>query len=217
VRADELDLFLSGKLSGGARAEIETHLSACRECRRRLVAQYQESKAEVGLVQAPRWLKRRAFAIPRKGRAASPAWVLGLGRPYSVAVAALVVAVAGGLAVFLYTTDATRRQAPPDVLRQDNRPITTPQLLAPSADAVIASNQIEFRWSRVEGARGYRLTLMNEKGDILFQSSSEQEHLVLKAMDARLERGKPYFWYVTAESPLATTLDSGMGKFTLAE
>jgi hypothetical protein len=204
-------------MSGGERAEIESHLSACRQCRHRLAAQYQESKDEAVLLQTPRRLKARALAIPQKGRAASPALIFGLRRPLAVASAALVVAIAAGLAFFISMNDAARQQAPPDVLRQEDRAGVAPRLLAPPADAVIASDEIEFRWSRVEGAGSYRLALLDEKGDILFQSSTEQEHLVLKATDARLEPGKSYFWYVAAESPFGTTMDSGMAKFTLAE
>jgi hypothetical protein len=217
VRADEVDQFLSGEMKGGERAKIESHLSRCRHCRHRLVARYQELKAEASLLQAPRRLKSRAFEIPQRRRAASPVLVSGLRRSLAVAAAALVVAVAAGLAYFIYTNDAARQQVPPEVLRQEERNIQAPRLLAPSADAVIASDEIEFRWSRVESAQGYKLTLLDEKGDILFIASTEQERIVLKAADAHLERGVSYFWYVAAKSPFGTTIDSEIAKFKLAE
>jgi hypothetical protein len=141
--------------------------------------------------------------------------ILGFRRHVAAAVAAVLV-TAGVMSYLLLSESQRGHQLPPvDVLRQETEVSPAPQLLAPGSDAVIASDQIEFRWSHVPDASSYIFILLDEKGDIVFQTSTTEEHLTLNVSPVRFERGKPYFWYVEARLPDGTTVDSEIRKFVL--
>jgi hypothetical protein len=215
LTSDALNVFLAGQFSTGQREGIELHLSRCRACRQRLVNLYEDSKAEAVSVYAPRWLKASVLRIPKNRRVTIPMLILGFRRHVAAAVAAVLV-TAGVMSYLLLSESQRGHQLPPvDVLRQETEVSPAPQLLAPGSDAVIASDQIEFRWSHVPDASSYIFILLDEKGDIVFQTSTTEEHLTLNVSPVRFERGKPYFWYVEARLPDGTTVDSEIRKFVL--
>lgn len=204
--------FLSGQLATERREEMELHLSLCHECRRLLIGAYEEAAPRAAASAAPRWLKARARKIPRKPGAGMPALVFGFRLQSVVAFAAMIV-VAAGLALFSFINGSERPTALPDVLRQGETVASAPALLAPSAGDVVNSQELEFRWERTPGAILYAFTLMDEKGDILFQASASGQSLKLNAKEAKLERGNTYFWYVSAKSADGAGADSEIRKF----
>jgi hypothetical protein len=121
--------------------------------------------------------------------------------------------VAMSAAIFFFRSN---EPLPADRLRHQEGLSIAPRLIAPAAGAAIAMDQIEFRWAEAEGADSHQLTLMNETGDIVFRAEVEKDRLTLEAADAKLERGKTYFWFVTAKSD-ETTVDSAIFKFVFAE
>jgi len=125
--------------------------------------------------------------------------------------------VAVGVTSFFYLNEprSGRHLPTAEPLRQEAGISPAPQLLAPGSDAVIASDQIEFRWSHVPDASSYSFILLDEKGEIVFQTSTAEEHLTLSVSPVRLECGKPYFWYVEARLPDGTTVDSEIHQLVL--
>ncbi len=216
LTTEERGRFLSGQLAAGQREEVELHLSRCRACRHLLMSAYEESKPETTTRRAPRWLKARALKLPAKPNAREPSLIFGLRLQVAGAIAAVLIA-ALSFALFLFRNDSQAVLPPTEVFRQQEPVTAAPRLLAPVANEAIDSDEIEFRWSEAPGAAGYTFTLLNERGDIVFQSRATEERVSLKIADAQLERGKTYFWYVAAKSFDGTAMDSEMGKFVLSQ
>lgn len=214
---DEVNGFLTGRTAGGARDEAELHLGGCRACRRRLATAYGASRTQVVHTRAPRWLLARVLGAREGGRA--PFWTaLPLYRRQLVAGLAAVLAVAFGVTTFLATRSEPRdapRVAPSDPLRHGERASAAPRLLAPANGAVVDSDRVELEWSESESATSYAVTLLDEKGDIVFETSTTARALTLSAAEARLERGRSYFWYASAKLPGGTAADSEVGRFSL--
>ncbi len=215
ITDDDLELFLSDRLPGVQRDQLESHLSDCRACRRRLVNQHLGSRSEEIAVPAPDWLKSRVSQIPQQGRVRVPVSAGRWRRQFAVA-ATIVLALSVG---FFLMRDrfVVKQPSEADVLRQETGSSPVPQLFAPKGGAQVQSNDVEFRWSEVYGAERYALTLLNEKGDIVFETSTVENRLSLSAAAARLEPGKTYFWYVRARLSNGTAADSAIGKFGLSQ
>lgn len=208
---DDLNAYLADRLAGSGRDMIESHLSRCRHCRRLLASLHEASKPELEVAAAPVWLKARV-ARPARGREAKTRSPIFGSRPaIAAAAAALVVAISLSVFVFMRSDE----QLPADRLRDHERTSAAARLLDPSAGATVAAGRIEFRWSAVEDAQSYTLTLLDEKGDIAHRAPAVGEKLTLSAGDARLERGKSYYWFVTVKLSDGTALDSEIFKFTL--
>lgn len=206
---EELNSYLSGSLTAGERERVESHLALCRQCRHLLAVALESSKPEPQTYRAPQMLKARAVRIGRGERAASRSLVFGLPIRYAAASAIFILAISATMIFFFRSSE----RLPTDRLRQQEGFSIAPQLLSPAGGATVTTDQIEFRWSEVQGARSYHLTVMNETGDIVFRAQAERERLSVNSTDARLESGKTYFWFVTAKSIDEATVDSVIFKF----
>jgi hypothetical protein len=215
LTSDQLNIFLAGQGSPGERGEVEFHLNQCRTCRQQLVSLYETPKTDTVSVRAPGWLKRRAQRIPQHRQGLLPFWILKARRQVAAALAAGLVV---GLTSVLLWRESRPGDRPPTVetLRREAEMLPAPQLLAPGAGSVLVSDQIEFRWSPVSNIRRYTFTLLDEKGDIIFQTTTTEERLTISRSSIRVENGKTYFWYVGANLPDGTTVDSEMRKLVLS-
>lgn len=213
----ELSSFLAGGLASQAREGIELHMSRCQPCRQLLAGLYRTSQSDEVTARAPAALKARVLRIPFKNQKPAPMWILRY-RPQLAGALAAALLVAVSAALFLSVSESGRIDELPssEVFRNADGISAGPGLLAPDAGATITSDRIEFRWSQIPEARGFVFTLLNEKGDIVFQSSTTEPHLSVTVLEVRLERGKPYFWYVGAKSSAGTVVDSEIRKLVLA-
>lgn len=214
---DRLTAFLAGRDSPGEREGIEFHLSQCRACRHRLVSLYEASQTESVIVRAPGWLKASARRIPKKRRVIIPSLILGFRRQVAAALAVTALVAVGASLFFLSESRRGHQLPTAEALRQEAQTVPAPRLLAPGAEAVITSDRIEFRWSQVPSASRYTFTLLDGKGDIVFQTSTVDKRLILSMSAVHVERGKPYFWYIGVRLPDGTTVDSEIRKFVLSE
>jgi hypothetical protein len=210
----DLTALLAGDLTAHRREEIERHLSRCRHCRQQLVFLYKGSQPDIVAAHAPRWLKASVLRLPKKRWVPIPILVFGYRRQIAgVAASMLVIA---GVALLFQGTSLEWSQAPPtDIFRQEERTSTSIQLITPDADTIITSDEIEFRWSEVPDTRSYALILLNEKGDIIFQTSTTQNHLTLNIAQLSLVRGMAYFWYVEAKLLDGAKVDSEVRRLAL--
>lgn len=215
IGGEDLRLFVAGQSKAAERAQIESHLSDCRACRQRVIAEYRESQAEAVSVVAPDWLKSRVLAIPKDGPGRLSAKGLGWRRQMAAVAAVVIVTVLLG-AVFLRSSFRTGELPKNDAVRQEGGISASPQLLSPAGGAQVTTNEIEFRCSEVQGAEGYVFTFLSDKGDIVFRTSTKEPLLKLKAAEVRLESGKTYFWYVSAKLPAGAMADSEVSKFVLS-
>lgn len=210
--SEDLNSYMAGLLAAGERDSFETHLGGCRECRHRLVVLHEASRTKPATSPAPRWLKARVRGMARGEKVRVSSRVFGLRIQYAGAMAVVILAI--GVTAVLLVRQPER--LPNDRLRQQDQVSTAPQLLAPATGADITSDQIEFRWAEVHGAQSYSFTLLNEKGDVLFRAPAENGMVIVNASE-RLERGRSYFWYVTAKSVEGTTVDSEINKFAFRQ
>ncbi len=213
IKRDNLKLFVAGQTNAVDREEIEYHLSNCRACRQRLIAEYRESKTESISVPAPGWLKSRVLVIPKSTRVRLPPFGTGW-RQVAATAAVIIVALLIGV-VFMRDSFRSGELPKNDAVRQDQGISTAPRLLNPSGGEQLSSKEIEFRCSEVQGAEGYVFTVLNDKGDIVFRASTKEARLKLNSADVRLEPGKTYFWYAGAKLPAGTVAESDVGKFVL--
>jgi hypothetical protein len=213
----QLTAFLAGRLSNKDQEDAEWHLSQCHACRRLMVREYDAEQPVVATVRAPQRLKSKALAIPQNGGARLPSRWAFLWRPQVATAMAAILLVAMALTFFFLVKDANRQIPDNDVLRQEKAAITAPRLLAPTEGTTVNSRDLEFQWTKAEAAQSYGFSLLNAKGDIVFQSTTTAEHLVVNTTALQLEGGKIYFWYVTAKSVDGTTLDSEIGRFRFSD
>ncbi len=212
----ELSSFLAGGLAAEAREGVELHMSRCQTCRQLLAGLYRSSQSNAVLMHAPAALKAQALRIPGMDRIAPPIWIVRY-RPQLAGALAAALLLTVSAAVYLRMGESGRIGQLPssDALRHGDGISAGPGLQAPGAGATITSDRIEFQWSHVPGAGGFVLTLLNEKGDIVFQSTTTEPRLSLSVQEARLERGQAYFWYVGAKSSAGTVVDSEIRKLVL--
>jgi hypothetical protein len=210
----ELGNFLSGRATSLERRDIEIHLGACRACRHNLATLYIASRHDDSTFRAPARLKARALKIPYRERVEAPGIIFGLRRQIAVAIMAVVLVTGGATLYFLIANrQPVSGLSSGNLLRQGESARAAPQLIAPASGATIDSDQIEFRWSEAQGAESYLFFMLDEKGNIIFQSSTSESRLIFRTREARIERGRTYFWYVTAKSADGSTLDSDFGSF----
>jgi anti-sigma factor RsiW len=213
----QLTAFLAGQLSNTDREDAESHLSQCHACRRLMVKEYDAEQPVVATVRAPQRLKSKALAIPQNGGLpATSRWAF-LWRPQVATAMAAMALVAMALTIFFLVKGANRQIPDNEVLRQEKAAMIAPRLLAPTIGTTVNSRDLEFQWTKAEAAQSYGFSLLNAKGDIIFQSALAAERLVVNTTTLQLEGGKIYFWYVTAKSVDGTTLDSEIGRFRFSE
>ncbi|MEW6129377.1 MAG: hypothetical protein AB1757_20220 [Acidobacteriota bacterium] len=208
----ELRNFLAGAGSPAIRETIEQHLSLCGGCRQLLVAQQELSKVPPDELRAPEWLKAQAQVLPNKKNRFAAIWSGDWRRGLAVAASLIVIM---GLAWFFILRPTHQPASPQETWRQEASLLASPLLLAPVNGAVVHTTTIEFQWSEVEGADHYLFTLLNDKGDILFQSTTREGKLRLSTTEAALRDAQVYYWYVGAKSAFGMTAESPVGKFTL--
>lgn len=206
---ERLELYLDDGLEPDERARVEGHLSRCDACRRRLVGIHEARREETVTRRAPESWKRRAREIPRRRRTA---------RRWQPALAAVLV-LALGLAVYRAVDVARPARQAPDAERLRTPPAspTGPAALAPADGAVVTPGAIEFRWSEVERARRYTLTVLDAEGDVVFRAETREAHRTVDWGQEEAPRdGRSYFWYVTAQLTDGTSTDSEIRRLSLA-
>lgn len=219
---DDLGDFLADRLPVETRAHAEQHLSDCPACRRRLVALYGAERAEdstssVATTGSPAIapqvtdeLLQRARAIGRRAQAdrRTPA-------SYGRLAAAAAVVVAIGLA----GTQLTLRRPSPvpqpaDTLRSSSVSEEDFRALDPPDGADIVAADTTLRWTAMEGARGYTVTLLDDLGDIVHQASTDGARWELpNAATLPLNAGASYYWFVTVRLDDGTTLETDLRRW----
>jgi hypothetical protein len=86
--------------------------------------------------------------------------------------------------------------------------------LAPEDGAIVAGGRIDFRWSALDQAERYTLSVLDGMGDIVFRGETRD---VEQSVDLEeLPRdGRAYYWYITAKLRDGTSIDSDIRRFTL--
>ena len=166
--ADDLAAYLDRRLDSSARAEVEAHVAWCDECR----AELREVSAILhGDIVKP--LRRRL------------AWI----GPAVAAAAAIMLLVAYPRGPSAPDNTPAHRDVPGAV---DPAPILT----SPVPDAEDLDGRI-LRWTRVERADRYRVTVFDTAGTVLWRAVTPDTSVSLPDA-AGLVAGTTYLWRVDA-------------------
>jgi len=190
--------YLAGRVDGHERGRLVRHIADCRHCLGQLaeaVVGFGQplpavAPADADAVRAARRLAGRPLATA-PSRAPDPtrlSWLTA-----SVAAAALVVLVAGGL--FRAPTPG----GPDETLRRSTTATpSVPELTAPYEGQRLRRDELTLRWHGVSGARRYAVSLLDERGELLWDSVvATSEVRVPEAIT--LAPGARYFVWVSAE------------------
>ena len=125
----------------------------------------------------------------------------------------IVPALAAAAAALLFVIRSPDRPATEPVLRDGGEPALTVGLVAPGDSAVIPLSPT-FTWRSAATRASYRLTLSDERGDVVWRTTSPDtsEH---PPNNVSLRTGRTYFWYVDALFPDGRSVTSGVRRFTV--
>ena len=185
-----VERYVTSKLAPDEKDAFEVHLLTCTHC-----------QDEVRLVLAVREeLARGIPTIERQRR------LTGVGMRWGVTAAAAAVLLVGVL------PRLAREAGGPDEHRAvPGVEVAGPRLLAPvgrveDADVVL--------WGQVVGADRYRATLLDARGDVLWETETADTSVALPE-SLRLEGGVPYYWKVDARVDWERWLKSTVAEFEL--
>jgi len=85
----------------------------------------------------------------------------------------------------------------------------------PAARATLDADSVMFVWRPVAPEASYRLTLTNDRGDVVWSGSVSDTVVVLPSA-VRLDRGRLYTWYVDALLADGRSVTSGLREFVTA-
>ena len=80
---------------------------------------------------------------------------------------------------------------------------------------MVASGDLVVRWTPVNEAAFYEVTLMTDAGDVVFAGRSTDAQLKLPAQ-VKLTAGSKYFVRVTANMPQGNTIKSSVVGFRIS-
>ena len=191
---DELALagFVEGIADAGGRERSILHLAACGHCRRQL-ASLVELLADPGVAaELPQLDRLRDRVAPRRR------FLAGAG--FIAAAAAVVL-----LLVRPRANDQSANEHRGDTITASSAPMP----LSPIGDVVAATT---LSWSAVPGAEGYRVTLFEAGGKLLFEAESADT--VTGIPDTiGLAPGRLYLWKVEARTGWERWVSSELIEF----
>lgn len=177
---------------------IASHLASCPSCRHELAARVRD---DVEIRPIPRELVERA-----KSMAGAPAARRRSRLRVWVAAAAAVGAVAIGVAVM-----ESRSVGRVDVLRRGAPQDAAIELHSPAEGAGVPRSRIEMRWNPVAGARRYTVSILDARGAILEERTTETPGIEIR--DPNVEAGTLCYWYVAATTADGRVVESRPRSF----
>jgi hypothetical protein len=187
---DTIAALADGALDPAARARALPHLSACGRCR--------AAVASVAAALDDPAVARAARAVERPG-GRRVLWRVGL--PAAVAAAAMLL-------IFRPQGD----EAPGPHRAPTITTVPAPAPLAPVGPVAAAP---VLRWSPVDGADRYRVTLFDADGVVRYETELVQTSVVLPD-SVELVSGRRYLWKVEARTGFDRWVGSELVEFVLA-
>ena len=183
IPLERLRSFRRQELSEDERRLVELHLSECRTCRQTLVENLRLEDTPVPEPIPDEILRQVRSLVPEPRRAAGPIWL---------AVAALLVALVGGMLLY-------PKSEPEPVLR-DLDPVSEHlEPIAPTASAEVRG-LVRFRWTAVSNATLYRLVILGADGSRLLEKEADDTAIEIET-DLLDAGGGTLYWLVEAQLP----------------
>ena len=120
-------------------------------------------------------------------------------------------AAAAAIALFFVARPAVTPA--PGTVPRDGEERTTVALVTPGDGAAAPARSLTFIWRSAGGGVSYRLTLTDERGDVVWTATAS-DTTGHPPSDVRFQMGRRYFWYVDALLPDGRSVTSGARQFT---
>lgn len=229
---DETDLaaFVDQHLDAPARSRVERHLADCDFCLDQVASLVlQHAATPVELPEAV-VAQARSLADKKKTVAWLPSW-----RWATVTAAAAVVILVVGLSMRppelrvsspapppapvveqekLLPPQGTPEQEARRAVRSGRRAVGHPRLLWPREGAVLARENVEFRWDRMGDALFYEVRVATVDGGLVWEMRTEG-HRVAVPPAVQLVPGQKYFLWVVAYLPEGRSMRSPAISFRI--
>jgi len=193
IDGDRVHRYVAGTLEPGTLAEFETHLLGCAQCQAAVregvaVRAALRDKATAPGLERRDW-RRRWWPIPA-GIAAAAAILLLL-RPWGV-----------------------ESPAPGPIVRGPGELTATLEAVTPPDGAVTVADSVVFTWRSLGVDVSYRLSLTDERGDLLWFVGTTDTVVPLPS-NARVTPGKTHIWYVDALLADGRSATTGAHRFRI--
>jgi len=209
LTTDQISSFLDNKLSMQEKQNVIEHLLECDQCYHDLLDVYSllNVKPRYGLLELNSQIKETALSFGvRKERLRTGKNIFG--KPSFIFSFASVLLAVTALIIFIILPGKEVKQFREydggNYLR-----ITSPQ-----EEAVLDRKKIFFEWSNIIKAISYRFIIYNETGDVLLDTTINNNSLDLTGK-FRFESSTKYFWDVKAVYSNGQTITSKLNVFTI--
>ena len=125
------------------------------------------------------------------------------------------VGAAAAVLIFFVARAPFRSNSDGTVQRGGTEGLPVITAISPAAEAVMPRQSVRFLWHSAGQNVQYRLTVTNQRGDIVWSFSTADTAAWLPA-SLRIQRGNPYFWYVDALLPDGRPATSRVQRFNVA-
>ncbi len=188
-------------MTGGAQPNLHLETGEVASYLDRALAPDEQARVEAHLADCAD-CRRELIEVSRlrHARFRSRWWVLG-------------PALAAAAAALLFVTRSPDTPATEPVLRDGGEPALTIGLVAPG-DSAVSPGSLTFTWRSAAPRASYRLTLSDERGDVVWSATSID---TTQRPPSRVSwrTGRTYFWYVDALLPDGRSVTSGVRRFTV--
>lgn len=198
----ELAGFADGRLDPTTRARVAGHVSACDRCLADVGAIVRLERTEPARV--PLHLKARASALRRP-----------LARWHLAAAAAVVLLSAGTWLISERWPAIAPEPNGGEVVRSRPPSGRDPLLVTPAPDQRMPISAIAFEWRPVDQAIRYRVRVIRDDGQLVWEAETGTTRLEPESADA-WPVGNPLYVTVTAVLPDARTARAPATRFTVA-
>lgn len=193
IAGDRVHRYVAGTLEPGTLAEFETHLLGCAEC--------QAAVREGVAVRAA--LRDKATAPGLERRDWRRWWPIPTG-----------IAAAAAILLLVLRPPGVKSPATGPIVRGPGEMTVTLEAISPLDGAVTVKDSVVFTWRSLGTEVSYRLTLTDERGDLIW-SVGTTDTMVLLPSSAKLLSGRTNIWYVDALLADGRSATTGARRFRI--
>jgi hypothetical protein len=194
------------RLGEALTTDEQSHLERCARCQAELSLwrEFDASESEADEGAAVQWISARLRNGPTAATRPAVTWWTALAGARGLAVAAVLLIAAGGIAYLIRDRAPHVRDTGTEQVYRSGRI----EPLSPVGD--LASPPAELQWKPVPGAVRYDLSLLEIDRRAVWRGSSKETRIALPPnVVAQFTPGKPFFWEAiarsTTDAALATT------------
>jgi hypothetical protein len=211
--------FIEGKPSQKSKATFYNHLLECQSCMDRMLSLRQDfdELLQEGVLTTleTRWDKARRFINDIGTNLTEKLqllWTIPKSLKPAYALAGLVLLLCISVVAIISINNSSKTEI---IMRDNQFDIAQKevQLIHPANDSQLNIHKSEFQWSAPEKAVNYNFFLLDDRGNILWETSTEDKRLELPD-NITLNNDQLYFWRVEALFDDGTSRLSPMISFT---